>query len=169
MGKNKKEGNFTYIQILDKTYTETTRVGVSDDKWDRDDTRTDHNIIGFKIVDENNYFDFEVKFNIDTNKEYYLLYVIYGTGDSFGRDDGQIEFVGFYENVNIAEENLKRIEEHYKKVKYDRKYDNYDLILLNEENKEYKIRPPWLGYFENMDEIYIEGLRLEPYIKRKSL
>jgi hypothetical protein len=136
------------IRIIDKVYTTTIRECDSEDCWDRDDTSMDHDIIGFVVKEEKDYGDISVNFDPKYDKEYYLLSVIYDTGDSFGRDEGQIEFIDLYENLAIAEENSRRIRED--------ESDKYSVKLLHETGKEYDVHTPWKGYFEDLRGVEID-------------
>src|SRR5210317_84780 len=105
------------ISIEDRQTGGVTRAGDPDDEWDRDDTYTDHNIEGFRAAPEEDskYFDLVVPYEPEFDKEYYLLYAVYSTGDSFGHDDGSgIEYIGLYtENeLDVARENLDRVKKH---------------------------------------------------------
>lgn len=62
-------------------------------------------------MNEDEFFHLTVPYEPEFGREYYLLYVEYSTGDSFGRDDGRLEFIGLYDDVEIAKENARRIRE----------------------------------------------------------
>lgn len=70
-----------------------TRRGDPNDRWDRDDTASSYTINGIVKVGEDEYQDLTVPYEVEKNTNYFLLYCVYSTGDSFGHDaDGRIEF-----------------------------------------------------------------------------
>lgn len=150
------------ISIVDNAYTHVTRHKEPDERWDADDLDSDHNIVGFEFAPKgkNSYCDIETPFKVDPYKDYYLLYVIYSTGDSFHQESGLIEFINLFEDVNIAYENKRRIDEHYKKNKRTNSEDTYSVKLLSSIGNEYKINIPWMGYFESLDECEVKLVNL---------
>ena len=140
------------VRIIDETYGGVSREA-TEDEWDRDDTYTDHNIQGFRAVKEKDYYDLSVGFDVKKYKHYYLVYVIYDTGDSFGRDDGQIEFVGLYQDRSVAEENKRRIDK-------NEKVDSFSVKLVTEDDEEFDCHTPWKGYFECFHGASIEEVLL---------
>lgn len=166
-----------YVEVIDNTYGGVLNPADPDDKWDRDDTYTDHNIRGIKVVGERAYHHLPVDFNPE-DRDCYLLYVIYNTGDSFGCDEGLIEFVGLYKDRDIAEENARRIKEHYSIYRklnarfgvtekqrrlYQREYkhfNSFSVTLINEDQREYRIHVPWTGYFESVTDVGIERVNV---------
>ena len=91
----------TRVAVLDHAYTTVTREADPNDEWDRDSTDTSHHIYGIQKAQK--YGDLECSFELLPNKTYYLLYYLYDTGDSFGSDTGNIEFVGLYQDKKLAE------------------------------------------------------------------
>ena len=71
------------IRIINKCHTYATRQSDPDDSWDQDDNDTSHNIVGIEIAPDSGYYDISVPFDIERGKEYFLVYGIYSTGDSF--------------------------------------------------------------------------------------
>lgn len=86
-----------------------------------------------------------------------MLFCVFGTGDSFSRHDGQIEFVGLYESEDIAKRNKKAIEKNSDEYRKDHsmRSDLYSVELEAAGGKKYKISAPWNGYFESLDEVNI--------------
>jgi hypothetical protein len=157
--KDRLAGKFFSIQVIDETYTTDTSEPDPNDSWDRASTSTDHSIVGFQAAPEkdNKYYDLVVPFEPLFEKDYFLLYAVYSTGDSFGRDDGQgIEFIGFYreEQVGIAQENQRKIETHLRSQN-----DSYSIKLKSPEGKPFDQTTPWVGYFESLD--LVEIVRIE--------
>jgi len=118
----------------------------------------------------------------------YRIKYNYNTGDSFNQYENQIDYLdGEYENLAIADENVKRILEHYKfyknlnkhynsqkenekileEAKKQRWYtknrkgwgsENETIVLLADNGQEYQILAPWCGYFESLNSVQIEPI-----------
>jgi hypothetical protein len=108
----------------------------------------------------------------------YKIVVDYDTGDSFNQYPNQkCECVHTWENLDIAKENLKRIDAHYKAYKeikgwssygkptwddyknekwHNGKSVDYTLLLLKDDGESYQEYANWLGYFERMNFASIE-------------
>ena len=110
---------------------------------DRGTTTTSHQIKGFTVSrDEKSYRDFPVDFEPQYGLAYYLLYAIYTTGDSFGRDHGAgIEYYGLFKPEEV--EAGKRLMAALKANKKE--------YSIEHEGKTYHC--PWTGYFESLDEL----------------
>ena len=146
----------TQIQVIDRVYTYVTREGDPEDRWDRDSTGESHDIQGIRVVDENDYFDLTVDFEVVDDRDYYLLYGIYSTGDSFGHDEGRIQFVDLYESREVAEENAKRLRKHND----GDSDDGYTATLVTEEGKDHEFYVPWKRYFERLSYLEVEPVRV---------
>ena len=94
----------TNLRINDSAYTEVTRERDPDDRWSGEDTYTGHSIESFHVVSDDDYCDISVAFDIDDGRDYYLLYAIYSTGDSFSHDEGCIALIDLFETKEMAEE-----------------------------------------------------------------
>ena len=144
----------TKIEIIDDTDDELVREG-DDREWgERACYRTNHYIRGFKVGKE--YGDLDVAYEIDEDKNYYLLYVLYTTGDSFGYDEGRIEFVGLYRTAEEADANVDRIEKHCS----DNGNEMFTVELISPSGTKYKCHTPWKGYFNSIDDIRVDTIRL---------
>jgi len=147
------------ISVVDDVYNSVTRSGDPDDQWDRDDTSTSHNVVGFEaaLADEGKYFDLTVPYEPEFDKDYHVLYVVYSSGDSFGHDEGYgIEFIGLYteSELETANENQKRIEDHYRNQR-----DSYSVELLTPTGKTFQQHAPWIDYFGGLDYTDIKAVR----------
>lgn len=142
----------THVRIEYDTHYDVTREADPSDRWDRDDTYAWHIIREVRAVGEKDYYDLVVDFE-PKGTACYLLFVIYDTGDSFGVDQGQIEFIGLYRDRKVAEENKSRIE------KLDYK-DKYSVQLVTEDGRKYKVHAPWIGYFERFQYADIQQVLL---------
>lgn len=108
----------------------------------------------------------------------YKIKYWYETGNTFGREDDEGILEYDWTKIEVAKENLKRIEEHYKyyEATYDGRYirsqddkkriesikDNSKdkgwyvagnsccLKLIGDSGEEWQIWAPWCGYFESL-------------------
>lgn len=144
----------TKVKIVDNVHYDVSREA-TESEWDRDDTYEDHNVEGIEVVKtKSGFYDVEVGFDILHGMDYYLLYGIYSTGDSFGRDEGRIEFVDLYEDREVAEENAKRLRAHNEEKEY-----TYSTKLLHESGKEYDYHTPWKGFFEYLSYLEVKSVQ----------
>ena len=169
MKANKKEfvdvlyGRLYGVEIVDEVYSRDTSEADPEDSWDRPNTSTDHNIVGFNAAseDQEKYYDLVVPFDPNHGENYYVLYCVYSTGDSFGHDEGRgIEYIGFYkkDQLHIANENRGRIENHSR----NGKNDEYSIMLRDPSGtKVFEQSTPWTGYFESLDYCDIKETRRE--------
>jgi hypothetical protein len=95
----------TKINVVDDSYTEITDEADPEDSWSRESTAESHYIRGIKIGDR--YGDVECSFEVVPMTNYYLLYYRYSTGDTFGRDEGKIEFVALYNDIELADKSAQ--------------------------------------------------------------
>lgn len=147
------------IEIVNDKSHDITREPSDDDTWDRGDYHTYHNIEGFRVHGPDHYFDLVTPYQPRFGTLYYLLYVIYSTGDSFGHTtDGGIEYIGIYkkDQVQIAVKNKAIIEAPPSERK------KRDLELYSPEGKKFKTYAPWEGYFESLSRIDIIGVHRLP-------
>lgn len=97
----------------------------------------------------------------------YTIEIYYQTGDSFGLEDCYDNLEISWDDIDIAKENLKRIQEHYLWYadKNSRRYkhepslkkpscasDEYDfcLNLKTDAGKEFQYNTFWCGYFDRL-------------------
>ena len=151
----------TEIKIIDETYGGYSRTPNYDDKWDSGDQYTDHHIRGFRIAKKTDYRDLVASFVPKKNVPYYLLYAVYDTGVSFGRDEGKIEFFDLYDNLEAAEASSKILEGFTGKHKDNCSASDYSVTIFENDFKPYKTTVPWLGYFETLVGVYVETVYLE--------
>ena len=150
--KERLVGKLYSIEVEDDLRGHETSEADPDDKWSRASTHTDHNITGFKVSPESHYGDVMIPYEPERGVDYYLLCVVYSTGDSFGHDSGSsVEYIGLYtkEELHVAKENERRIETHN-----SGKHDT-TLQLLMPNTYEFRTHIPWHGYFESLDYVDI--------------
>jgi hypothetical protein len=146
----------TKILILDNEHTEITREATQP-QWDADDTSSTHSIQGFKVVTDKGHYTFMVPFKIQPERAYYLVYVLYSTGDSFHNEDGCINFIDMFENEHFANKVRRAIQDDYNK--YGKETDNSDkwtITLPNPDGTKYSIHCSWKGYFESLESAHLE-------------
>ena len=158
--KDRLAGKYYSIEIVDDAYSRDTSEPDPDDSYSRASTYTTHNIEGFKAAPEKDgrYFDIVIPYAPLFDEPYHLLYVVYSTGDSFGRDEGRsIENIGFYKpsQLGIAQENVRKINDFTR----NRNGDEYSVKIQSPEGKEFNQSAPWVGYFESLDIMEIIEVR----------
>lgn len=118
----------------------------------------------------------------------YTIRIDYTTGDSFSSYDETQDLDGEWKNMEILEENLQRIKNHYRKYRdfdyhnmkeWVKKFpvgcvytgrkerpDSYRMLLelLTDDGKPYTFMPFWCGYFEHLNAAEIvssKSMRIE--------
>lgn len=152
------------IKIVNYSYGEVTQEADPNDEWSADSTHTYNDVRGFQIsIDgKRGYKDLDVKFDIDEDNTYYLLCVIYSTGDSFSNHGGQIDYIELYQDKGMADEAAKKIETDYKVYK---KHSNtnradYSVTIKNNEDNDFKMSCTWKGYFESLESVEVIPVKL---------
>lgn len=142
------------IDILHDRYTYITRERNPDDEWDNDDTAADWTIRGIRVVDRGG--DFEVPFEIEKGKTYFLVMADYDTGDSFGRYCNYLEFIDLFQTAEAAEAALKALGKPLtgKPGQSDWEY-KYSREYVRDNGETVKVYIPWEGYFESLNDLYI--------------
>jgi hypothetical protein len=161
--------NYGY-KIEHSSYTEITREADPDEQWDSDDLHTEW-IIESKITESNDTFpDIVVPFKLDLDKTYYLVYVIYNTGDSFHHHSGYgCCFVEIFKDKDKAEDLSKKIKEQNKEYnsKRDLGKNAYSLSYKDELGNDKKISCEWNGYFESIQSCEVKEMHLHLTNKNK--
>jgi len=122
---------------------------------------TDTEFRGISPVPEEDYYDGISTFDLITGVKYYLVYVKYSSGDSFGISTGNIQYVELFESKELAE---KCKESYVSQYEAKKKADNYNYIFTfidgtGEEVKHYAGYA--FDYFGGFDSIDIEELECE--------
>lgn len=100
-----------------------------------------------------------VGFEIKPDKTYYLVSVIYSTGDSFSHHSGKIDYIELYESLEMAEATKKMILDSYA---LKDKEESYSVEILNNSGTAYKISSSsWVGYFESLEDVQIDAIKLK--------
>lgn len=165
----------SHIRIKKHKYTESTREPTSDDSWDRGDTSSSWEFESIELLDENDCYDLITKINVEEGKIYYLVTVVFNSGDSFGHDvNGSICMIDLYENEDDAEYAADQIRRHDNS--YDRWTDtkNRELHIKMADGTFKKSYCGWHGYFESLSYVEVTSLKVnkdsrtsEPKNKKK--
>lgn len=107
-----------------------------------------------EVENSRDYCDLTTKFTIEPGRDYYLLYVVFETGDSFGTDGGNVEWIALYEDRDLAEEQVVNIR------KNDENKDSYSVKLKLHDDVEIDYYAPWKGYFERIEDVVVEKVRM---------
>jgi hypothetical protein len=149
-----------FVKVLKDSYTEVTREADPEDELDEDSTFTTTVFNGLSLVGKNEYSDIAVSFNLEEEKDYFLVVASYTRGDSFSEDEGVIEFVDLYKDEEKAKETVKVLLDHFELYDEDTCYSVSPINLTREEGESFPFLPPWCGYFERLEEISIVPLKL---------
>jgi len=169
------------VKVNYDTWGGVSRYADPDDEWDRDDTWAEHSVRSVTQVGDKDYYDLSTEFELDPSRNYHLVHAVYSTGDSFGHDEGQLEFIGLYSDLEVAKENVRRLEAHndlYEKLnrrsyygvskkeqaelkKLEKTFEPYTVRLVLEDGREYDVHVPWHGYFENLTSVNLNTVVVE--------
>lgn len=168
MKKTESQTKYYPLVVHYEQYTEITRERDYEDEWDNDDVAHSVSIFGIETpTKEETYTDITVPFKVVSEKNYYLVYVTYSTGDSFHQESGCVEFIDVFETREKAENLARIIKDHYqfcdneqrwndKKTKPPKGYNQFSLEYQNEEGKNLNCHVHWTGYFERLESIDIK-------------
>lgn len=137
---------------IEVDYTRDVYVTIKrdpEDSWSRDSTAANITVHGIKLVKNAQYRDITVPFDVDINKSYILLWADYNTGDSFGSDRNLTEFIDLFETVEAAEAARKALETATGDAQYTR-----------EDGSVVQMGVPWHGYFESLNSINLDLVRV---------
>lgn len=142
----------TWVTVICDMHSTITRHRDPGERWDGDDYAHSPSIRGISTGGERG--DFEVSFPVTPGRVYYLVSVVYDTGDSFHRETGCIEHVELFEEMEKAETLAKRIADHARGNRRSSEGRN-TLVLFTNSGAEYQGHVPWLGYFERFEEALV--------------
>lgn len=151
----------TEISIINECEIRVTREREPDEEWSGESTESSNYVSGFNIVDDIliHSADLVVGFEIKPDKTYYLVSVIYSTGDSFSHHSGKIDYIELYESLEMAEATKKMILDSYA---LKDKEESYSVEILNNAGTPYKISSSsWVGYFESLEDVQIDAIKLK--------
>lgn len=156
MNDNPLGNDATKLYIDYESYTTVTNRADPDDEWGADDTSTDHYVNGLSLTRKNSHEYCYYPGEVNKGDTLYLIYAIWSTGDSFHHDTrGCIDFVAVYKDKATANLVAHVLENHKHEDDRHGKY-NWTANIMLDNGEEFKYHVGWLGYFENLDEIYVE-------------
>lgn len=147
------------IRILYDQYCNVINESNPDDRWDKDDVSWFTTINGLSKNINKNYSDYSprssyenmtIPFEVDDDKAYFLLYAIYSTGDSFHWEEGRTDFICLFETIEKAEEARTIL----------KNASGYSANILLENETEFRYHIPWNGYFERLQSIEVQLVRV---------
>lgn len=144
----------SHISIDLDGYRYVTRPADPTDDWDRDDTAASLSVRGIHVVQKQGYRDLTVPFDVIPGRAYWLVWVDYDTGDSFGRDGNQFEAIDLFEDYELARACGKACEDLEEELNGKYVYDSLQYERQNGERV--KVHAPWLGYFENLNRVEVQ-------------
>lgn len=151
-----------WLRIETTSHTEVVREADPDQEWDGDDLAHYYSVEGWTAQNKDSYgTTFPMEGKIDKNKTYWLVYVIYSTGDSFHRESGCFEAVHVFEDANDADALAEAL-----KKDYENKDDyNYEPLNVNlPSGREIEVYTgTWKGFFESLEGVHVESVR---YVKK---
>jgi len=156
--KTKSKPSQFFVKIERSEYKHITRHAKAGEQWDGDDTHSDHEIHGFRVVSEGEEWDFVLPYD-PTGKTMYLVCAFYDTGDSFHREENRLCLVSLQEHVQDAQAILKACEADYKAYEENDDGRNPLPVKLPIADKTEEVYTgDWKGYFERLRELRIEIL-----------
>jgi hypothetical protein len=161
---NSDNGNdieyFPY-NIEHQGYTEITREADPEEDYDGDDTFTDWSISDVITNGDKKSYDFVAPFQLEDNTKYYLVYIIYSTGDSFSHQaNANCEFIDLFKTKEQAEKLVT-------KIKSDNEKDEpFYMDYHDEANQLRRVSCSWNGYFESITTCEVKEVSL-PVLKDK--
>lgn len=148
-----------YLRVDTNRYGTITRSADPESEWDRDDTSSIWEFNFVTIVDEQDYFDLCVPFDLKKGDDVWVVTAIYSTGDSFGHDaSGCCEFIDAFLDKHKAREcaNVIRASENSYRDKTEHK-----IKWIREDGSEGRLDyAPWNGHFESLDKVQCNYLEV---------
>lgn len=152
------------------SYTEVTREADPEDSWGADDLLTSWDITANITESDKSSPDIITSFKLNFDKNYYVVYVVYNTGDSFHHHSGyECVFVELFQEKEKADNLVKTI------IKHNKDYNNnkdlgenaYRLVYKDQENNNKTISCDWNGYFESIETCEVKTVNLQFISKNK--
>jgi hypothetical protein len=139
--------------VYDSHKTETSRPD-PEDRWDRGNTRSEWTIKGLEIVEKESYDSFEMEGEVKKGDEFWVVYAIWSTGDSFGQDeDGRFEVLCINKSRDLAEANYQIYDS---MESYGYGAEDVGHFVTTDSGEKVPAYAPWFGYFENLSELVWE-------------
>ena len=163
--KKTKESNTTPTyygyDLGHSSYGEVTREADPSEEYDGNDTYIYWSISGTLIENQSLSADFCAPFQVKPDIDYYAVYVIYSTGDSFSRsENGCIRFVELFETKEKAQKLVNTI------LMLHSTTEPSSMDYLDENGNKKKCSCEWNGYFESIATCEAKEVSL-PTLKKK--
>jgi hypothetical protein len=143
----------TSIRVLHTSRSYVTRAASSDDRWDRDDTHTDHSVTGLEIGEDHHRLSIP---DAEPGEILHLVYAVYSTADSFGRDDDQcFEPILVHRDLDLANRNASALAAVDRDAGYGARVE-----LIMDDGTPLPYTLPWLGYFESLSFVEVASFEL---------
>lgn len=115
----------------------------------------DYPEVGDVFFETKTYTDLTIGFTPEKGEAYALVYVIYGTGDSFiDPEPNHLEFVDMFEEMKTAVLLREALLEQHDKYKRDGFISIEESMKCEFDGKPY--HTPWNGYFERLYEVGVK-------------
>lgn len=123
-----------------------------DNEWARPDTITTHDIKGIVRTPNGELIS---ELNLKEGDKAYLVYVLYSTGNSFGRDYSKyLSPIHLFDSVEKAAECIKDILEHYSQNDENGPNSiNYNCPFTGNDGRAVSVCASWIGYFEEIVDV----------------
>lgn len=124
---------------------ESVRPGREYDFW----TVKKLNYIASISKSDSKYFDLITEYDLNKDESYYLVYVTYETGDSFGSSKGNIEYIHLFKDENLAFDLCRKIQNE------EKEFTRIDFIN-DAGDKIHTHNNLWSGYFEELESVDVK-------------
>ena len=154
------------IDVKCNEYSEITRQADPSDRWEQDDLAYYNTPIGFTArVFDGDYVQWatSVPFEPKFDKDYYLLVVYYGNGDSFHNESGLMHVVDLYRTREEARVAEKQIWDHRNNSDPDYEKCHSVNITFSDGVTRPTSTYDWTGYFNDLERTEIFALRRLPH------
>lgn len=142
----------TDLYVEYATRTSQTRDRDPSDSWDRGNTASEHTLKYVQLAKEGGYTSVTYPGLVVPGEKVYVLYAVYSTGDSFGRDEDRcIEFISVHKDMDIARFNYKQVKDSVKNSY------GFTIDISQDNGQTVPLVCPWLGYFERLSYVKVAG------------
>lgn len=156
----------TKIYYSFDSYSHVTRHSDPDERWDADDTsttwRAPDKVSLEKQRDSWREETDDLPWDVKPGDIVFMVWVQYSTGNSFGRSDGEYhEVVGWYQNAEDAYKCRDAIDGDARKpYEYGQDGNKVGVPTFDGKGTRPLYTGSWKGYFESLDHVSIETLRV---------
>jgi hypothetical protein len=140
-----------YESICTDSYREDKEYGDWSESWD-------YEVKGISISSRGRWsnlaYDEEkinVGFEAEAGTPLYILWMTYGSGDSFGHGDGYGEILWVFKNADVARRAL---------VTFQSNADQYSIPVKDDAGNTVNLHNPGSGYFESVNSLQVDTFLL---------